>query len=302
MSYLSILSSDIINKIASHLNEADRRSLEEAHYFPIGKPTPNPKSMDRFKTVKISLFKLSIDTFDKLTRNTTIASAIQHLTIGTETLDQFHHLITDEKITEQQREAYSALIAEEAASNANLATTLHNITTARLSSLKSISIEDRPAHHSLGSCKNEPLRNLAYYEIKHLTGIDLRWNGPYAALDTPSSVDLPAFPIASRVHAYTTVFTILQALPASEKHVNLDIVMRGYYGCEGVDAECRGFMPEVFDAGDSLFECAIGTQLRSMSVDMCGAESVWLSRLKTLVALRCGVVVRREGGEGEAAM
>ncbi|KAH9882729.1 hypothetical protein J1614_000094 [Plenodomus biglobosus] len=302
MSSSDTLPGESTDEVASHLNEADDSILDATSRESAKELIPKPEYPNRFKTVKISMCKLSIDAFDKLTSNTIIAAKIEHVTIGTETLKQYRHLIASRDYTSEQRARYLTLLDDEKATALKVPTTLHQLITSRLPNLHSLTIEDRPAYSTPEGAYTTPFHSQGHDDIKHRTGIDLRWNGPYAAPGTRTTRALPAFPTKSRTYAYMAVFALLRNLRASKRHIKLDIIMRGYYGCETPGGVCEAFVAEAFDASKPLPGQVIEKELERVKVESYGARSVWFSRFEATIALLGGVVMEEEGGGSEGGV
>ncbi|KAH7355938.1 hypothetical protein BKA66DRAFT_446197 [Pyrenochaeta sp. MPI-SDFR-AT-0127] len=184
-----------------------------------------------FKTVKISLCQISIDTLEEMTRGSVIANQINDLTIGTKTLDQY------------QCDIYNMPEGDKS----NFRTKFE---------------------HTLPVCADTiDFRCLGRAKIRRLTGIDLYSNGPYYLGDESSTFRkesgswpwdldttspdryIPNVPASNRRCPHAAIFTVIHDLGALGKPVALDLVIRAFAVSNEDD-----MVPELFNLAAPLVD------------------------------------------------
>lgn len=280
MAELAELSTTLITSICAHLDVSS--VLETRLACRSLKQKVNQNFLKTFETVKISLCKISIDALEEMTADTAIAAKIKQLTIGTETLDQYRHIVESMvgDDAEVHRGMYELLSKQESDEKTWTATRLREICY-KLPNLKLITIEDRPAYRDSSSYNaNALFKSVGSTKVQQLTGIDMRWNGPFT---DPTSIDSheasPLFPIASRRFAFAVVFILLRDLDILKKLIKFDLMIRGYFSFDEEAKVCKGVVPKVFDVSKSLPRRAFRNYMHEMSVNTYGAQSQWLDRV-----------------------
>jgi len=206
-----------------------------------------------FKTVRVSLIRISIQRLSDVAWGH-LGDAIEHLIIGSETLDQYPLTSTSHP------NAFRQLLANEPKTS-DLRRWVQNIIVNILKNLHTITIEDRPEDPTSAVYR----RSMGHAEITRKTGVDLRWNGPYirhvpyysyieSVSDWPyirhASGYQPdrTFPLVSRSLIYSTVFQILRYLHTRNRVLDLRIIMRGHRVIENHPSD----IAKAFDITDDV--------------------------------------------------
>lgn len=87
MATLSSLPSELIEVVCDHLDDYSVKSLRQSNRAMLDKYQYNFYKL--FLTVKISFCLFSVDALNQLSRDAIIARKIEHITIGTERLEQY---------------------------------------------------------------------------------------------------------------------------------------------------------------------------------------------------------------------
>ena len=206
-----------------------------------------------FKTVRVSLIRISIQRLSDVAWGH-LGDAIEHLIIGSETLDQYPLTSTPTP------NAFRQLLANEPKTS-DMRRWLQNIIVNILKKVHTITIEDRPEDPTSAVYR----RSMGHAEITRKTGVGLRWNGPYirhvpyySYIETVS--DHPyirhasghqpdrTFPMVSRSLVYSTVFQILRYLHTRNRILNLRIIIRGHRVIENHPSD----IAKAFDITDDV--------------------------------------------------
>jgi len=166
-----------------------------------------------FKTVKVSLIKVSIQALSDATSSPDIAKRVEHLIVGTEHLLEYvHECLNSSRVHPHVRDAFG----------------LHRVTKMqlqtlifeRLVNLRKITIEDRPALHHSPQYRSI----IGNSELIRVTGIDLRSNGPYEfGLYSPPREEYTW----GRTSVHRHISDILAYLAKHGRHLDLEIILRG---------------------------------------------------------------------------
>ena len=206
-----------------------------------------------FRTVRVSLIRISIQRLSDVAWGH-LGDTIEHLIIGSETLDQYPLTST------LHPNAFRQLLANEPKTS-DMRRWLQNIIVNILKNVHTITIEDRPEDPASAVYR----RSMGHAEITRRTGVDLRWNGPYIrhvpyysyierVSDWPyirhASGHQPdrTFPMVSRSLVYSTVFQILRYLHTRNRILNLRIIIRGHRVIENHPSD----IAKAFDITDDV--------------------------------------------------
>jgi hypothetical protein len=208
------------------------------------------------KTVKVSLIGVSIRTLSDAAWCKDIAGTIEHLIIGTESLERYHRIPTT------LPNSFQEMLAGEG-SGSVLRLWLQNIIVHQLPKLHTITLEDCPEDPTSETFRS----SMGSTEILHKTGVDLRWNGPYTrGLHHPTG----QFPDIARMRVYTSVFDMLRYLDTHNRAMGLRIIMRGY----PVIGDDRCYMDPGFNVWTDWIRGVLKTHLSYFAMGKSGREYV----------------------------
>lgn len=233
--------SGIIQVICAHLDGPSVLALRLTNRA-LHKKTKKPFAA-LFSSVKISLTPRSIAVLEALSIQKHIAAKIEHITIGTETLNQY--LIPmgemqgdEEAVREYCRQFEAGLEEENEARAVTIDALKHSFL--RMGNLKNVCVEDRPVIYSSEHVhKHQDYRPfMGSSHIVHLTNLDFRWNGPYAKAThnpnhDPSNPTMAprlqdTFPQWSRQYTFVAIFIVLRDLRIMGRNLALDMKLGGY--------------------------------------------------------------------------
>jgi hypothetical protein len=210
------LPTELITIVGSFLESSDVGSLRLANQELKQKMSASFCLL--LKTVKVSLIGVSIRTLSDAAWCKDIAGTIEHLIIGTESLERYHRIPTT------LPSSFQEMLAGEG-SGSVLRLWLQNIIVHQLPNLHTITLEDCPEEPTSETFRS----SMGSTEILHKTGVDLRWNGPYTrVLHHSTGRTVPYFPDIARMRVYTSVFDMLRYLDTHNRAMDLRIIMRGY--------------------------------------------------------------------------
>ena len=207
----------------------------------------------RFKTVKVSLIRISIQALSDAALSPDIAKEIKHMIIGTETLEQYEHAPTS------YPRALRAMIATEGKA-VDLRIWLQNLIVQKLPNLRTITLEDRPEDPD-----SEYYRpSMGSVELLRRAGVDMSLNGPYglSIWDNPRQGDDRSFPLVSRLLVFATVFSMLRYLDTRSMVMDFRIVIRGHRVRGQEESDIR----EAFDITDRCTREVLDAHLTQITV------------------------------------
>jgi hypothetical protein len=208
------------------------------------------------KTVKLSLIGVSIRTLSDAAWCKDIAGTIEHLIIGTESLERYHRIPTTLPVSFQEK------LADEG-SGSVLRLWLQNIIVHQLPKLHTITLED----YSEDPTSETSRLSMGSTEILHKTGVELRWNGPYTRVLHHVTGQ---FPDIARMRVYTSVFDILRYLDTHYRAMGLRIIMRG----SPVIGDDRYYMDPGFNVWTDWIRGVLKTHLNYFAMGKSGREYV----------------------------
>lgn len=239
------------------------------------------------KTVKVSLIGVSIRTLSDAVWCKDIAGTIEHLIIGTESLERYHRILTT------LPSSFQEMLAGEG-SGYVLRLWLQNIIVHQLPNLHTITLEDCPEDPTSKTFRS----SMGSTEILHKTGVDLRWNGPYTrVLHHSTGQPIRYFPNIARMRVYASVFDMLRYLDTHNRAMGLRIIMRGY----PVSGDDKYYMDPGFNVWTDWIPGVLKTHLNYFAMGKSGREYVLGSyatpplQRRSQLALLMGLSVSADG-------
>jgi hypothetical protein len=172
MALIMALPTELIQQICEHLDKDSVLSLRRTCQDM--KSKTHYAFTKLFSSVKISFCLFSIQALDSISKDKTIASRVLHITIGTETLDQYKcATCEDAEQDEAHLTNYVKLCQADRDTNDTMLQMIHDICL-RLPKLESLGLEDRP----LDGTYTSHCRGMGSLEMVHQTGIELRTGMP----------------------------------------------------------------------------------------------------------------------------
>ncbi|KAF2797290.1 hypothetical protein K505DRAFT_334464 [Melanomma pulvis-pyrius CBS 109.77] len=238
---ISTLPSRIIQVICVHLNGPSVLALRFTNRT-LHKKTKKPFAA-LFASIKISLTPRSVAVLEALSNQKYIATKIEHITIGTEMLNQYmipmKEMQGNEEVVREYCRQFEAGLEEE---NEARAVTINALKYSflRMENLKDVRVEDRPAlYPSEHIERSQDYRSfMGSSHIVRLTNLDFRWNGPYAKATHNSNHDpsnptmapkvQDTFPQWSRQYTFVVIFIVLRDLRIIGRNLALDMKLGGY--------------------------------------------------------------------------
>ncbi|KAF2243413.1 hypothetical protein BU26DRAFT_609465 [Trematosphaeria pertusa] len=214
-----------------------------------------------FLSIKLSFCQASLDDLDEISQVDGIARKVEHITFGTETLDQYRHAVDflEGPDVEKPQVTYDSWLETEMIAGSELVTELREILL-RFRNLNRVTLEDRPSgQNAQGYEDYRP--SLASVKIKRLTGVDLRWNGPYSEPDDSPDSGRYTFPFSSRQFVYAVVLALLRDLDIAGKRLALDLIVGGYTLSNG-----KSHFAQPFDPRKALPRRAVKRYLRHFEI------------------------------------
>jgi len=289
------LPTDLITIIGSFLESSDVGSLRLANQELKQKISASFCLL--LKTVKVSLIGVSIRILSDAAWCEDIAGTIEHLIIGTESLERYHRIPTT------LPSSFQTMLASEG-NGSVLRLWLQNIIIHQLPKLHTITLEDCPEDSTSETFRS----SMGSTEILHETGVDLRWNGPYTrVLHRPIGQLVRNFPDTARMRVYTAVFDMLRYLDTHNRAISLRIIMRGY----PVVGDHRYYMDPGFNIWTDWIRGVLKTHLNYFAMGKSGREYVLesyatpsryrRSEFALLMGLSISADGRFQGGEVDLA-
>jgi hypothetical protein len=209
---------------------------------------PHDGFYDYFRAFKVSFCQPSLDIFLAVSQIPDISAVVEHITFGTETLDQYAHVINAAKGKDAARwqVAYDDLLKDWRRARLDVVPVLREALM-RFPILSSIKVEDPPS----GSGANpydDYLPSFGTASLKRTTGIDLEHCQPPLPLPRPRpssdsssrasthnispAIPIPINPKQNQSHAfvYAVIFILLRDLDILGHALHLDLVISGHAG------------------------------------------------------------------------